>query len=400
MAMTPLSLLLLIQYTTGRYAPAALTSSVYALAGAVAGPVAGRRSDRSGPAPVLLVTGVLHPVALVALVSAVTAGSPFWLILVLAGLAGAWFPPAGGTVRGAWNTLTAPGVPWAGLRATAMAAETILLEVVFILGPALVALFVAFTSPALALYVVAAVTFLSTLIMARSTVVRAFVPHPHHARTRGLGPLRVPGFRVLVLASAGVGTAFGICSVAVPAFATAAAVAGAAGSDGASAGASAGGLILAGWGLGSAVGGVTFGALRRTRPLAGLFPWLLGALAASMAVLALMPNTVALGVALAVGGTTVAPMLTVHTSLVGRVTPETMVTEGYTWTLTVSVAASAAGGAVAGVIVDVAGPAWPFLLAGAAVGLAALVAARSVPLLAEPPSAPRPPDEQRLAAEP
>src|SRR3954467_11177468 len=68
--MTPLALLLLVQQTTGRYAAAGLAGGLYALAGAAVSPFAGRLAARMGPAPILLATGVLHPLALTGLVLA------------------------------------------------------------------------------------------------------------------------------------------------------------------------------------------------------------------------------------------------------------------------------------------------------------------------------------------
>jgi len=363
-SMTPLALLLLVQRSTGHYTPAAVASAAYALAGATASPVAGRLADRYGAAPVLLITALFHPAALLVLVYTAAQHQPFWSVLVASALAGAGYPPLTAAVRGAWNTATGPGTGREHLHATAMAAETILLEFVFIAGPLFVALFLIFGNPAAALFASALVTLVGTVVVARGRILRAFERHPHHARTRGLGPLRVTGFPTLVVAAAGCGTAFGVCAVAVPAFATA--YHGARGL---------GGVLLAVWGVGSAIGGVVFGSRPPDVPLAHQFPWLLGALALSMAVLAAMPNPIALGIALTVGGATIAPVLTVHNSLIGLVTPETMVNEGYTWIVTTSIAAGSLGGAAAGVIVDHAGPAWPFLLAAGAVGLAALVAA-------------------------
>ena len=364
-SMTPLALLLLVQRTTGQYTTAAVASAAYALSGAAASPVAGRLADRYRAAPVLLVTAVIHPVALVLLVGTATRHLPFWSVLASSAVAGAGYPPLTAAVRGAWNTLTAAGTGREHLHATAMAAETILLELVFIVGPAAVAVFLIAGTPATALFGSALVTLVGTVVVARAPVLRDFTRDGRLDRTRGLGPLRVAGFSALVAAAAGCGCAFGVCAVAVPAFAT----------GYSPATRDLGGFLLAVWGIGSLVGGLVFASRPPARPLARQFPWLLGALAASLAVLAVMPNPTALGVALILGGATIAPVLTVHNSLVGLVTPGRMINEGYTWIVTTSIAAGSLGGALAGVLVDHAGTGWPFVVAAAAVGLAALYAA-------------------------
>lgn len=106
------------------------------------------------------------------------------------------------------------------------------------------------------------------------------------------------------------------------------------------------------------------------------FAMLLAALAGTFVVFAVMPTPLALGIALVVGGATIAPALTLENTLVGRIAPAGMLNEAYTWVVTMSVAASAAGGAVAGLIVDHAGGVpWAFLFAGAAVAVGAAVAA-------------------------
>ena len=73
--MTPLALLLLVEQVTGRTRwpppPAASTRSP----ARPLSPVAGRLADRVGPAPVLLVTAVAHPLALVGLLLAAAAAS-------------------------------------------------------------------------------------------------------------------------------------------------------------------------------------------------------------------------------------------------------------------------------------------------------------------------------------
>jgi len=365
LGITSLALVLLVAEATGRYAPAAVAAALYALAGAAASPVAGRLADRFGPSPVLRVLGVAHPLALIGLLLAV-GSAEVGLIWAASAAAGATFPPVTAAVRGVWNALTAPDSGRRDLHNTAMAAEASVVEVIFTAGPALVAVFVAMGSPATAILASAVCTLVGTPFVAGSAVMRARVPHPERARTRGLGPLRVPGFLPLLACVSGLGVAFGVAGVAVPAYAT---------EHVADRPASAAGVLLAVWGVGSTIGGIWFGTRHPSMDLHRLLAWLTAGVAVSYAVLPLMPDVVWLGVALFVGGLTIAPALTVQNTLTGRITPVTMHTEAYTWVITTGVSASAAGAAVTGVLVDHGALAWSFLLAAAMVGLGAVVAA-------------------------
>jgi MFS family permease len=366
--MTPLALLLVVEQVTGRYSLAAVAGGVYAVAGAVLSPIAGRIADRVGPTPVLLATAVAHPLALVGLLLASRSGADGLPIIYLAsGVAGATYPPLTAAIRGAWNDLTGPASGRAHLRNTALAAETSLFEIVFVLGPLLVAGFVLVADASAALLGAAVVTLAGTSAVALGRVMRGWRPHPHDSHARGLGPLRVSGFPALLVCVAGLGIAFGAAGVTVPAYATE--------YTGGNA-ESLAGALLAVWGIGSAAGGFWFGTRPAARNLTRLFAWLLAALAATFAVFAMMPTPAALGTALVIGGATIAPALTLENTLVGRIAPTSMLNEAYTWVVTTSVGASAAGGAVAGVIVDQPGGVpWAFLFAGAAVAVGAGVAA-------------------------
>ncbi|MEU5913698.1 MFS transporter [Micromonospora sp. NPDC047527] len=366
--MTPLALLLVVEQVTGRYALAAVAGGTYAIAGAVLSPVAGRVADRVGPTPVLLVTAVAHPLALTGLLLASRSGEDALpAIYLAAGIAGATYPPLSAAIRGAWNELTSVNSGRYALRNTALAAETSLFEIVFVLGPLLVAGFVIFADAAAALIGAAVVTLVGTTAVALGRVMRGWRPHPREHHARGLGPLRVAGFPALLFCVAGLGIAFGAAGVTVPAYA---------GNSTADDPESLAGILLAVWGVGSAVGGFWFGVRRPAANMTRQFALLLAAVAGSFVVFALMPTPLALGVALVVGGATIAPALTLENTLVGRIAPTGMLNEAYTWVVTVAVAASAAGGAVAGLIVDGAGGVpWAFVFAGAAVAVAAAVAA-------------------------
>jgi MFS family permease len=365
--MTPLALLLLVQEATGRYAAAGLAGGIFALAGAAVSPIAGRIADRTGPSPVLLITAVLHPLGLAAVLVAARGGEAAlpW-IFAASTFAGATYPPITAAIRRAWTDMTEVGSGRHALRQAAMAAETSLFELVFVLGPMLVAAFIVVTGDArAALIFAAAATLIGTGVIARLPVMRRRSGHPVEDTARGLGPLRVGGFPALLACIAALGTAFGAAGVIVPAYASQHG-----GDD------SLGGLLLGVWGVGSAIGGFWFGTRRPTMALPKQFAWLLGAVGTSFLVLAFMPNPLYLGIALVIGGATIAPALTVENNLVGRIAPAAMLNEAYTWVVTVSVAGSAAGGAVAGAIVDQPGGLpWAFGFAAAVLAVAAMVAA-------------------------
>jgi MFS family permease len=366
---TPLALLMLVADATGRYTYAGIASGIYALAGAAISPIGGRLADRLGPTPVLLVAAVAHPVGLTVLLFASREES-LPLIYAAVAFAGATYPPLTAAIRRAWTVLTDYGTGRHHLRGTALAAETSFFELVFVVGPLLVAAFVLFATPAAALIGAAVVTLVGTAVVARGSAMRSQRPHPEEDRTRGLGPLRTPGFAVLLICVAGLGLAFGVAAVTVPAYADWHATGGPDSGEGLA------GLLLAVWGLGSAAGGFYYGTRRFQASMTVQFAWLLFGVAGSMAVLALMPNPVALGIALVIGGATIAPALTVENSIVGRIVPAGMLNEAYTWVVTISVASSSVGGAIAGLIVDQPGGVpWAFVFAGAVIAMGALAVA-------------------------
>ena len=66
MGMIPLALVLAVAAHAGSYGAAGAITAAYALGVALGGPLRGRLADRLGARPVLLATGSLHAVALVA----------------------------------------------------------------------------------------------------------------------------------------------------------------------------------------------------------------------------------------------------------------------------------------------------------------------------------------------
>jgi hypothetical protein len=257
-----------------------------------------------------------------------------------------------GAIRGAWTHLTPEGHP---IRSAALAAETSLFEVVHVAGPLLVAALAQVTgNHAAALGVAAAVTAGGAARIARLPVMRTG-PAPSRPAA-----LRAPGFVALLSCVGLLGAGFGIVTVGVPA----------------ATGGTPGAVLLGLWSAGSIAGGVWFGTRRAARLVSRRYALLLGVIATGFLALSAMPGPAPLAAALVAGGVAIAPALTCENDLVSRIAPSAARNEAYTWAMTVALGCSAAGGAVAGVIVDhPGGPRWAFLAAGALVVLAAAVAA-------------------------
>ncbi len=168
---------------------------------------------------------------------------------------------------------------------------------------------------------------------------RAWRPAPTVHRSL-FATVTVPGMPRVLVSGTALMLGFGAIEVAVPAFADAA------GSPGLS------GVLLAVWSLGSVAGGLWFGARVVSASLPRLYRWGLLGTTIGMLPLAAVSSPVLLGALLFLGGTAIAPTLTVQSSLVGSIAPADATTEAFTWLSTVAFGASAIGAAIGGAVVE------------------------------------------------
>jgi MFS family permease len=376
-----LAWLLLVRETTGSYGTASLVSAVISVATAVVTPVAGRLLDRRGPGRVLPWFAAASTGFQLLLLVAVLYRLPLAVLLVLAALSGAVLPPMGAAVRAAWTTLTSRKTRHADARAAAMAADASLMELVYIVGPLLLAvttlggtalarplgLDAGQLGPALAIALAALCTGFGTLAAARGRALSRLAVAELVAPRPRLGPLRIRRFPTLLVCAALLMFAFGAGPVAIAAFSHEHA-------SGSSEAVTP--VLYAIWGIGSALAGLAFGSLRPRWALHLQFVVLLVGVAIGFAVLAVMPDVVWLGIALFVTGVVVAPSLTVEATIAGQLTPAGMVNESFTWLAATNQCALALGIAVAGHLVDVGGAELGFAAGLVAAACAALFAIR------------------------
>ncbi|MDQ0934802.1 MFS transporter [Streptomyces turgidiscabies] len=214
-AMLTISIVLLVQHTTGSYGTAGAVAAVTGVALALCAPYGGRLADRHGQRAVLVPGVILHALAGLALTALALTGAPLWTLFAAAVLTGATTPQVGPMVRARW----AAKLQDSPLMPTAAAFESVTDELTFVLGPLLATALCTAVDPAAGLVTEAALTLLGGLLFAaqKSTQPPVVTAGPH-ARVERVSALRVPGVRVLIVAFLGIGAVFGGMQVSLAAF--------------------------------------------------------------------------------------------------------------------------------------------------------------------------------------
>src|SRR6185312_14095952 len=162
--MAPLAVLLLVRGATHSYAAAGAAVGASAFATAACAPLLGRMVDARGRRRVLLPLAGGQAILYGLLVVAAQSHAGAALLIVLAGMSGALLPPVAPVVR----VLLGEMFDDPNTRDTAYALEAVVQEVLWITGPLVVALVVAFGSPAVAVGLLGAVSLGGTTLFLRS----------------------------------------------------------------------------------------------------------------------------------------------------------------------------------------------------------------------------------------
>lgn len=356
LSMLGIGIVTMVSQVTGRYGLAGALAATVALSGAASGPQVSRLVDRYGQRRVLRPATAVTVLSVAALLVGVKTGAPDWVYFVCA-LGAGCTPSMGAMVRARWSGIHR-GSP--ELLHTAYSFESVVDEIVFILGPilsiGLCTVWFAEAGPLLA------GVFLAVGVLLL-TAQRATEPPPHpRDHLVGGSALREPGLQVVTGVFVGTGALFGAVDVSTVAFAD---------ERGHKALAS---LVLATYALGSCLAGLVFGLLTpRTTPTRR---FLLGIclMAVSMIPPLLVGNLAFLAVALFFSGLTIAPTMVTAMGLIERLVPRARLTEGITWTSTGMAVGVAAGAALAGRVIDARGASAAFAVPAAAAVFAAAVA--------------------------
>jgi MFS family permease len=289
--MGTVALVLFVQHATGSFATAGVVSAAAFLANGLLAPVRGRLVDRYGLRRTLPPLAVGYAAALAGLVVVVSAAPANTLAAAgLAAAAGAAAPPLAASMRALWTALVGQGPALQ----TAYALDTVLEEALFTLGPLLAGL-VATVNPTAGLLLAAGLGLAGTAAFAASPAAGAW-PGPPARQLGWAGAMTGPGMPVLVASLGAVAVAIGIWELGLLA---------AARSDGTPA---MGGVLVAVMALGSALGGLWYGAHRWRRPASQRFLILLGLAVLVCAPMAITPSLLLLAVVVIPVGAVIAPV--------------------------------------------------------------------------------------------
>ncbi|OEV23378.1 ABC transporter, partial [Streptomyces nanshensis] len=161
-AMLTISIVLLVQHTTGSFGRAGAVSATAGIAMAVLAPQSGRLADRFGQGAVLVPQAFLHVLTVGALIAAALLDAPLWALFVAAVPAGATAPQISPMVRARWASRL-QGSP---LMTTAAAFESVTDEFTFVVGPVLATALCTGVHPAAGLAAEAAISLVGGLVFA------------------------------------------------------------------------------------------------------------------------------------------------------------------------------------------------------------------------------------------
>src|SRR4051812_32836458 len=204
-----LATVLFLREQAGSFALAGAAAGAGALGTALAAPLAARLVDRLGPRA-LVALAVVHSGGLIGLLALGFASAPAAAIVAVALVAGAAFPTTSSLLRALFPRLLGDDPV---LVRGAYALDSVLTEVLFLVGPLITALLVALVEPAAALVVSAVGVTAGTIgfTAALPSPERAEVGSPSPGR---LGALRAPGIQTLVYSMVPVGFSFGALEIA------------------------------------------------------------------------------------------------------------------------------------------------------------------------------------------
>jgi len=360
--MVGFAMLMYLREALGNFALAGSAVGLGFIAMASAAPVIGRIIDLRGPRVPLIVTGILHPLTLIAVLASAKMGMPYPVVAACAAASGFFAAPITTLTRTTWRHRFEREDD----RRTAFALDAVMIEINFTLGPAIVAAILAAASATAAFATAICAVVAAVLIFLASPALRYFKRSAVTERHL-LGPLTEPRLLLVFATTFGLTLCFGLLEVGYPAYATALAMP------------ALGGVLLSVNSIGSALGGAIFGGLHIKAPVERQFAAAMGLMAIPVFLHAVVNPPVAFGVVAFFAGALIAPSIAAQSVLVSRLAPAHYATEAFTWGSTFIVSGLGTGMALGGLLVETTGLKSAFVTGSIVVAAMALLALAIAP---------------------
>ena len=368
-----LGAVLLVEDETGSYGLAGAVAGTLALAGSLISPQWARAMDRRGQGVVLRLAFTGYLLFGVAFVAAVVLGVPQWSWFLLAGLTGGCGPNIGSIVRARWADALD-----ADRRQTAFAFESVVDEVVFVVGPPLVTLLATLVNPPVGFLTGVVIGFVGAMWLSRLRETEPPVQPAASDGSRTRSALLHAAVLTVGVGYLAVGAVFGAMDVVVVAYAE---------SERAPALA---GLALAVYAGGSLVAGLVYGVVKLPGSLAARYLGCALFFAVAAQLLFAVDSLVSLVAVGFIAGLAIAPVLVSGMSLVESRVSRAALTEALTWVVTGLTLGVTIGSALAGAAVDAWSAETAFAVPALAAALAGVLALAGAPLLRRHGRAPMP----------
>lgn len=366
-----LSIILAARAAGFSYTVVGLLVAGHQLGVAVGSPLQGRAADRLGHARVLIPDGVAYLVGTVLLVVGMQRGWAVPVLVATVFVTGLANPPTTACSRAAMGTILQTGAQ----RQAGFAISSSSVELGFIVGPLATVALAQGIGPGVAVIAAGAAALIGALVYSSSDAARrppvTAAPVAHsgaHAAGSvlgGLGALRAPGLGTIVIAFLFIAASFGTFDLYIASVTEEMGMPGAAGT------------MIAVFALGSLVGGLYYGARIWPGTLASRLRAFVLLLGTTMLLLPFVPARLLLiGLTLMVAGAFTGPMNISGFHLIDELAPEGQRTEAQAWTQASIYLGSALGGAMAGVVIDLAGTRTAMVVGACSLMIAAILLAR------------------------
>jgi MFS family permease len=354
-----LAITLMAQQLYSSFGIGGTVSAAYLIALGLASPIFGRLVDRNGPRRIIVPVGIMHALAIAALVYAAHQRVSVPILMCFAFFAGASFPPVSMTVRAMWRKSDFPD----NTKQLGFALEGVIMESVFVFGPLIVSGFLLMKSPQSALLFSAAMMLIGVILFSRSGAMERW-GNVELGERHWLGPLKTMGVRRALMVSISIGATFGLQEIGMMAASKAANNEAAVG------------WLFAAFSIPSGIAGLLYGTRQFAWPLNRQMSLSLVWISAFSLALTNVQSLWLFALGCAFCGAAVGPALTASQMQLGKLTPPEYSTEAFTWSMTLFMIALGGSFSIGGWIIDRFGNGAPMFAAFVTAGFGALFCLR------------------------